>query len=227
MPPRLALLFVLSAQLLVGQPPAMHLHELELVQHDSWLSIKLKYPELDGDATFNATVRRSVSDHANGFRKRLREPDWDKTQLMQEGAGMNGTYTADTLTNGVISILFEYLEFAPGTHPTHILDSINYDTCNRRVLALADLFQPDSEYATRLSELAVASLLRHRNDAEWVRRGAGPVADNFRVFTLTDTELILHFQRYQVTSYAEGEQQVAIPLIKLAPILREQFSPVQ
>ena len=95
------------------------------------------------------------------------------------------------------------------------------------MLALADLFRPGSHYVAYLSKLAIRSLEQHEYAAkEAIRHGAGPVASNFKVFTLTDTELLLHFQQYQVASGAVPSEQVAIPLTTLAPMLREQYRPV-
>ena len=56
-----------------------------------------------------------------------------------------------------------------------------------------------------------------------IRHGAGPVESNFKVFTFTDTDLILHFPMYQVAAGAAGEQTAVIPLDKLAPLLRKEF----
>jgi hypothetical protein len=55
-----------------------------------------------------------------------------------------------------------------------------------------------------------------------VLRGAGPVESNFKVFTLTDTTLVLHFPTYQVAPGVAGPQQVVIPLETLAPLLQKR-----
>jgi uncharacterized protein DUF3298 len=150
----------------------------------------------------------------------------DKDRPNGEGY-MEGTYTATVQSNGIISFLFDYDEYTPGAvHPWGVMESVNYDTRNNRVIALADLFRPGSNYVVRLSRLAIASL-EQRGYPRGIRGGAGPKASNFTVFTLTDSELVLHFQQYQVAPGVVPSEQVAIPLRTLEPILREQYRPAQ
>ena len=87
------------------------------------------------------------------------------------------------------------------------------------------MFHPGSKYVKRLSRLAIASLVDHMDhpEVEAIRHGAGPVESNFKVFTLTDTALVLHFQQYQVAPGVVPSEEVAIPLKTLAPILRQEF----
>jgi len=222
----LALLVLLFGQSLVAQMQTIHLQEHELNQHDDWWSVKIKYPQIDGDNTFNEAVSEGVTAVRDKFRKEL--PTTATTGYPDYGAYLNGTYAAKVLTNGIVSVLFDYDEYTPGAvHPWGVMASVNYDTRNHRVLALADLFRPGSQYVAHLSTLAIGSLEQHEYaEKEAIRHGAGPAASNFKVFTLTDTELLLHFQQYQVAPGAEPSEEVAIPLTALAPVLRERYRPV-
>lgn len=223
----LGLLLVLPVQFLAAQSPAVHLQEQELKQHDDWWSIQVKYPQMDGDNGFNESVRQSVTEITKRFSGEL--PETATGGYPDYGAYLDGTYTAAVLKNGIVSVLLEYDEYTPGAaHPWGLVASVNCDIRNHRSLALADLFRPGADYVFRLSKLAIASL-EQREYAEKVpiQHGAGPVADNFKVFTLTDTELVLHFQQYQVAPGAESAQEVAIPLATLAPILGERYRPLR
>jgi len=102
--------------------------------------------------------------------------------------------------------------------------SSNYDRRARRVLALSDLFRPGVDYVKQLSDIAIASLQDQElsSDPDWIRRGAGPVESNFKVFTLTETDLVLHFPKYQVTAGAQGPQRVEIPLKDFAGLFRQR-----
>lgn len=222
----LALLMLLFGQSLLAQTPAIHLQEHELNQHDDWWSVRIKYPQIDGDNTFNEAVSKAVTGVRDKFRKDL--PTTASTGYPDYGAYLNGTYTATILTNGIVSVLFDYDEYTPGAaHPWGVMASLNYDTRDHWVLALEDLFRPGSQYVAQLSTLAIASLEQHEYaEKEAIRHGAGPVPSNFKVFTLTDSELLLHFQQYQVAPGAEPSELVAIPLTALAPMLRERYRPV-
>jgi hypothetical protein len=199
------------------------LQQRELSQHDDWWSIDVKYPIIEGDNTFNIAVRQHVTATADGFRKSL--PRTASKGYPDYGAYLKGRYTVEILKNGVISVLFDYDEYTPGAaHPWGVMASINYDTGSGRLLALSDLFRPGCNYVSRLSEISIHELDQHEYAEETaIRHGAGPVEKNFQVFTLTDTELVLHFQQYQVAAGAVPSEQVSIPLTKLASLLRKDY----
>ena len=129
------------------------------------------------------------------------------------------------LKNGIVTVLFEYSEYTPGAvHPWGVMSSVNYDTRSARFLTLSDLFRPGSNYVARLSEISIHDLLQDEYAVETaIRQGAGPAEKNFEVFTLTDTELVLHFQQYQVAPGVVPSAQVSIPFKELAPLLRKDY----
>ena len=230
---RYPILFVAVASLLLllccqalAQSRSVHFHEQEINYADELWHINVKFPQIDGDEAFNSVVQRSATEQADTFRKQMEFFDADKDRPNGEGY-MEGSYSATMQSNGVISVLFTYDEYTPGAvHPWGVMESVNYDTRNHRVLALADLFRPGSSYVKRLSKIAIASLEQHEGAEEgFIRHGAGPLESNFKVFTLTDTELVLLFQQYQVAPGVVPFEQVKIPLTSLAPILRKQYQP--
>jgi Protein of unknown function (DUF3298)/Deacetylase PdaC len=206
-----------------GSPAKIELQEHEFTQHnDSW-EINVRFPALEGDEAFNKAVHQSVTSVVDAFKKGL--PKTATKSYPDYGAYLHGTYKAEVLQNGVISVFFDYDEYSWGAaHPWGVLSSIVYDTKGHRPVSLADLFQPGAGYVQRLSELAVKSLEQNEYaDRQAIHRGAGPIESNFKVFTLTEAELVLHFQQYQVAAGAAGTQQVSIPLTTLSSILRSQF----
>lgn len=78
----------------------------------------------------------------------------------------------------------------------------------------------------RISDLSIAQISKVQlgpkgmSDADWIKRGAGPNARNFRSFVLTPSELVLFFDAYQVAAYAAGPQETRIPLAKIKDALR-------
>jgi hypothetical protein len=140
---------------------------------------------------------------------------------------MNGNYTTNTLKNGVFTVLIDWSDYYPGAaHPGGGSASINYDTARHHVLGLSDLFRPGADYVHELSRLATIDLAGSEHTDDYaIRHGAGPIESNFRVFTLTETDLVLHFQTYQVAAGAQGPVDVAIPLTKLRSILRKRWIP--
>jgi hypothetical protein len=184
-------------------------------------SIHIKYPEVANATQFNAGVRQILDPVVEAFRNGMPKPA-DPDYAGYTGS-LDGRYTANILKTGVVSVLLEWSVYVPGAaHPGGFMASINYDTRAGRVLVLSDLFRPGVKYVSRLSQMAIASLERQDfADSFAVRHGAGPVENNFKVFTLTDTSLVFHFPTYQVAAGAAGPQEVVIPLDTLARILRK------
>lgn len=201
----------------------VRLQQRELRQRDDWWSIDIKYPIIEGNDKFNAAVRQQVDAIADRFRRDL--PRTATKHYPDYGAYLNGTYSAEVLKNGIVSVLFDYSEYMPGAaHPWGVMASINYDTRSGRILALSDLFRAGCNYVSRLSEISIDELRQHEYaDEPAILRGAGPVENNFQVFTLTNNELVLHFQQYQVAAGVVPSEQVSIPLTKLANLLRKNY----
>jgi hypothetical protein len=181
--------------------------------------IHISYPEIANAGEFDVAVHQILDPVIAAFRKGMPRPDTPDYQ-----GYLNGSYTAAILKTGIVSALLTWDEYVPGAaHPGGFMASINYDTRTGRVLALSDLFRSGVNYVSRLSETAIAALERQEYaDPSAVRRGAGPVESNFKVFTLTDTALVLHFPTYQVAAGAAGPQTVVIPLDTVAPLLRKR-----
>jgi len=57
-------------------------------------------------------------------------------------------------------------------------------------------------------------------DDDWIQRGAGTDANNFRSWTITKNGLGINFDSYQVGPYAAGPQYVLVPYSTLKEIIR-------
>jgi hypothetical protein len=222
------MILLISAVFLACLPQShLQIQQREIHEQGIHYAVDVKYPEIDNADVFNAAVRQAVGSLSESFKKGGM-PEVNPNDGPADGY-LNGSYSVVTLKNGIVSVLIDYSEYTPGAaHPWGVMASVNYDSPTCRVLTLADLFRPGVKYVSRVSELAIAYLDGDvYADHDAIRRGAGPVEGNFKVFTLTDTDLILHFPMYQVASGAAGEQTAVIPLEKLAPLLRKHAPPLR
>lgn len=181
--------------------------------------IAVAYPELNSHPSFNSAMRQIIDPVVAGFRRAIAQPAPKGAPAFQ--AYLEAKYTAASLRSGVVSVLMTWQQFTPGqAHPSEGMASVNYDVRTRRILTLSDLFRPNSDYAARLSQLAIDSLMRRKGaNRDLILPGAGPSASNFKIFTLTDSALVLHFPTYQVGTRVDGPQEVTIPLNRLRTLL--------
>ncbi|MFH0821251.1 MAG: RsiV family protein [Pseudomonadota bacterium] len=123
-----------------------------------------------------------------------------------------------------ISIQFRTTSHGYGAaHPVSGYFTVNYDLSIARMVDLADLFLPDSDYVKVISDYCVAELIAlKRSDDEWVKKGAGPVEKNFRAWLVVPEGLRVLFSEYQVASYAAGTQDVVVPVSVFKHLLKPE-----
>ncbi|MCI0448177.1 MAG: RsiV family protein [Chlorobi bacterium] len=167
--------------------------------------------------TSMSLFNRFITNKAEGIRVTFNVwmKDWDTTTTNHE---MGSFYEAgDSVfyaSNGLISVLFyELWYFSGAAHPNNSNFSINYDLENHKELGLGDLLS--SGWGGKISEICIRELdeLKKEHGIEpedWLKDGAGPSAENFKVFNITKKGLVITFPTYQVGPYVEGPSEVFI-----------------
>jgi hypothetical protein len=197
--------------------------------------IDAEYPQLNGSTDpnfekFNQTARGLVTKQVGTFRKQMAE----STAEENPGGGESGSdfgagYTIALAQNDLISVQFDIGGYSAGAaHPNSYTDVINFDLHNGKQLKLADLFKPGAKYLTVLSAYCVQDLKKQSKqkggdgmlDVDWIQRGAGPDANNYRSWTITKKGLGINFDSYQVGPYAAGPQYVLVPYSALKEIIK-------
>jgi hypothetical protein len=105
-----------------------------------------------------------------------------------------------------------------------------------RALKLTDIFVPNGDYLSVLSRYCVEELTRQQparwwdpaqravqlqeSGDDWIVSGAGPKDANFERIAFRKGGVVIHFDPYQVGSYAEGKYEVFIPSSVLEPLMR-------
>jgi len=149
-------------------------------------------------------------------------------------------------TSDFVSVLANGSIFTGGAHPAPLIASFNLHTPDGKLIELADLFADSrvaldamSAEARRQLQGGYEAKLREstpekeqaaalKNMHEWIERGTQGKADNFAVFLVDGLEtkaigLTLIFPPYQVSSYAEGAQQVEVPAKVFYQLLKPEY----
>lgn len=213
--------FIVLALLAICEPqPSLGLQQHEMRELATDYSIQVKYPEIPHAPEFNRAVLGAINSLVADLKHNSTGDD-EKNRFRNS---LRGSYKAEVLKNGIVSVLLDYSEDAStAVHPWGVMAVVNYDSRTCRVLKLSDLFQPGTDYVARISQLAIEALKRNEfAEPTAIEHGAGPVENNFRFFTLTDTSLVLNFPMYQVAAGAAGDQIVEIPFAQLAPLLNSK-----
>lgn len=165
------------------------------------------------------------------------KPFSTQTILEEEKFPAYGGYSLSQVNDDFISVLFSYGAFQGGAHGFQDLMTFNYDVKNKKILSLADIlkdtkieqtnvleflseesrkqllkkFAPEVEYKKSVDDLVYdADTYGFIIGSIYV--GTEPIPENFTIYTFTPDALTIYFGQYQVASYADGIQEVVIPL---------------
>ncbi len=200
---------------------------------EKFWEINAEYPELSGvdsAATFNQAVKKIVDGNVSEFKKDL--PDYtspDDLKRYKESEIKlydQTTYELQMANDDLISVIFTDASFGGGAHGSAITTTLNFDVKTNRVLKLADIFEPNSNYLKLISDISRADLKAKLQkdemfDEEMFNPGSEAKAENYGAWNLTKNGLLITFDAYQVAAYAAGPQEVLIPYSKLQNILKK------
>lgn len=197
--------------------------KLTIKDKQKYYDIEMSYPK-----TGIAAIDRDLEEWAKQLAEEFREGSADaKDNPMIKETG--GNYSAELSydiardDDQVFSVTFQYYTYSGGAHPNTMLYARNYLKPEGRRVFIAELVGPGGIKA--ISDFAKADLKKQwrttgGGDDEWLGGGAGPWATNFEAFAWKADRLVIDFPAYQVASYAEGPQEVTIPLSKLKAFMR-------
>ena len=191
------------------------------------------YPEIK-DFKTNVTGMNMFNKHIKGIIQASNDTftvwmaDWDTTTTNHE---MGSYYEANDsvfyASNNLISILYyESWYFSGAAHPNNSNFSVNYDLDAGKEITLKDLLK--SGWESKISAVCIGELEKQKKElgiepAGWLEEGAGPKAENFKVFNIAKGGLVITFPTYQVGSYVEGPSEVFIPYAEIKDVIKEQI----
>ena len=188
-------------------------------------TIKAKYPQAIGATDertqkLNQAIKDLIIEQINAFKKDFEAPEQRMGTL---GSYFDTSYTVTLATNDLVSIHFTIDTYFEGAaHPNYNSLVFNYDLKSGRVLNLADLFKPNSNYLKLISDYAIKTLVKKLgpdSDKDWIEKGAGATDENYKAWNLTSRGVKVTFDPYQVASYAEGQHEMVIPYSALKGVI--------
>jgi len=194
-------------------------------------SVNVEYPQIEGDSrfdAFNQQARSMINKDIAAFKSAEGNPGEEETDLADEAqtSTLDVGYNVRFATDDLISVEFSESQYSRGAaHGSNFTVVLNYDVKNKKKLALADLFQPKSNYLSVISAYCVKDLQDQskKNDMlmeDQIKEGAAPRADNYAAWTITRKGLWITFDPYQVAAYAAGPQHVLVLNSALKSIIK-------
>jgi hypothetical protein len=188
-------------------------------------TITAKYPQAlaaksEPLVQLNVALKSLITEQINGFKKDFQPPEERMTTM---GSTFDSGYTVELATADLVSINFGISTYFEGAaHPNYNAVTFNYWFETGKALSLADLFKTDANYLGVISSYSIKALRRRLGpeiDNDWIQKGAGAEADNYKSWNITRRGLKITFDPYQVASYAQGPQEVVIPYAALKGVI--------
>jgi hypothetical protein len=226
--------FYFSEQPVPSGGPAVASKQVREQNKKRGFRVNAEYPQIEGAENFNALAEAFVTKEVADFRRDAgRKPGEEDLTPDAGDDTLDIRYFVRLLSDDLISVEFamDYYEHG-AAHGSHAFHVVNYDAKSGRVLQLADLFKPGSNYLRKVSEAAIKQVRRWNRDSaadgggepylleEGITSGAAPDAENYQNWTLTPRGLAVTFDYYQLGSYAAGAQKVVLPYADLKDVIR-------
>lgn len=135
---------------------------------------------------------------------------------------LNGSELFDSL--GIKTLVFQVESYTGGAHGNNLINTLNFDVANRRVLSNKELVIDES----KLLELAEISFREyHEVEATQSLEEVGdfflPESGFFLPETMgyTNAHFVLYYQPYEIGPYSLGSTELQIPLEKLRGVVRQ------
>jgi hypothetical protein len=207
------------------------IHEANKEKH---YTVDAKYPQIEGDARFdgfNREARSLIMKDVASFKTAEAAEETDAASELPaetQESTLDTGYEIRYATDDLISVEFTEGTYSRGAaHGNSNTTVLNYDVKNGKKLALADLFNPKSNFLSVISTYCLKDLRdRAKKDEgtmlqeDMIKEGAAPRADNYRAVAITKKGLWITFDPYQVAAYAGGPQHVLVPYSALKDIIK-------
>lgn len=144
------------------------------------------------------------------------------------GYEISSSFAVSLLREDLVSIRFTFHAYAGGAHGSTWTEPVNAYLAPFTPISLESLVDHSLLGIEALSRYCIWTLLNpsmqtYPHDADWVRRGAGPEAENFRRFNLNEHGVLITFDEYQIDCYAAGSSEVLVPFSVLGDTLSERL----
>ncbi len=200
----------------------------EINEETENILINVVYPITDNEKV-NKTVKDFIDQQIKEFKQDA--PAIDENSInMQNTLYINYSNTSLYNKGEVQSFKFDISTYTGGAHPNTFSHTFTFEMNSGDLINLSDIFNKNENYLETLSKITSDNLKSQliKGDspdfiAETIESGTEPTEENYKNWVFDNNYLTIHFDPYQVASYAEGPQMVNIPLSDLSDILNSKY----
>lgn len=173
--------------------------------------ISINYPQFSGNdfSVLNLMLKNIANKYLQDFKK--------YKPLKGEDNYLEAGYKIEFANDNLVAVSFSDESFTGGAHPNHSTQTLNFDLKNKKKILLTDIFNPNTKYLQKLSQVSKEELGENLQFEDGIK----PVIKNFSNFLLTKKGLLIYFNEYQVAPYVSGMQEIIISFDELKDFLKK------
>jgi len=177
-------------------------------------SIKLDYPQISGlsnpdvEQTINNTIKQTIMSFAAGAEHDIANRSEEETRPYE----YEGNYLVTYNQNGVLSLVTQQYGYTGGAHGMTYRNAFTFSLKDGKRLLLGDLFGANPDYKKVLNA-KLSKLIK----AEGGYLGGFTGLATEKYFYLKDGRVVLFFQLYEYTAYAQGFPSYTFNFSELLP----------
>ena len=177
--------------------------------------VNLTYPRIDGLGEAGDKMTRTIANEIDAFAEIFRKYEYSGQ------VGYKVKYNHSPLLSVTLDEMY-YMYHA--AHPMSYLRAYTFDTRTGKILQLADLFSKDADYRSRLNKFITDKIAE--DNIPLLNASAVPAIKPEQEFYLSRDALVIYYQRYEFTSYAQGFLKFSVPYKQIADLLNPEFAPM-
>ncbi len=193
--------------------------------------IKSVFPQLmsetdnEGVNGFNAVAMQITKDLIANYRSQVKDNEATQKKLAKDKITNNlyvdyNTSYVRAKGEHLASIRFSMQGYIGGMKRSfHQHRSLNYNLDQNKEIELSELFIPGSNYLEILSDYSYRVLVKRLFDKHMVSEGTAPTPENYAIWNIKPTGILITFDTRKVAPQIYGSQTVLIPYSVLESVM--------
>lgn len=218
-------------ELLQNSQPELLAETKSIKEENDFFGIFVEYPQFKlADSDFNKKIEDLVKNSLEDFKKNSQDNFKAINDTMPAGEKKSEypelPFSFDCGWDEVqsnqdyISFVLSIYSFSGGAHGASAVFGFNYDVKNKKEITIESLLDNSQANLEKLVTIARKITYDQLKSQEafaqdMAEQGTAPVFENYKNFNFDQNNLIIYFQRYQVSFGAAGEITIKIPYSEL------------
>ncbi len=196
--------------------PSVEVDKKTISDENQYYTIDVTYP-VTSDVAINDKLKAFAEDQIAQFKE---DTSWVTDPSIASAAESSLSLTVDYTQERSAyadTYVFAISTYTGGAHGLQATKTFAFDQYGAPITQ-SDLFANPDTGLKAVAAFVQSELAKKKiSDADWIKEGAGPSADNYGNFVIGDNGVTFIFDAYQVAPYAAGTQKILVPLSVFKP----------